>query len=199
MKQPHSKIPALLLTLIVGLITTPPAFGSATIVIQNIDGPNVGFNDPTPATPIGGNNGTTVGQQRLIAFQFAANIWGATLTSGPTITVRASWPSLECTADSAVLGAAGATSTFRNFSGAPFPNTVYSVALANALSNTDLNGSTAEIIAQFNNNIGKTGYLETLHWYYGLDSIEDPGWSRSGSGSAPRAWTRFRVPDLYQQ
>jgi hypothetical protein len=175
MKWFYSKIPAIFLTLIVALIAPPTAFATATIVIQNNDAPNVGFNDPTPAAPIGGNSGTTVGQQRLIAFQFAANIWGATLTSGPTITVRASWPSLECTADSAVLGAAGATSTFRNFPGAPFPDTLYSVALANARSNTDLNGSTAEIIAQFNNNIGKPGCLETLHWYYGLDSIEDPG------------------------
>jgi hypothetical protein len=34
-----------------------------------IDPPGVGFNDPTPATPVGGNIGTTIGQQRLIAFQ----------------------------------------------------------------------------------------------------------------------------------
>jgi hypothetical protein len=170
-----SKIPALMLTLIVGLIATPRAFGAATIVIQNNDAPNVGFNDPTPAAPVGGNGGTTVGQQRLNAFQFAASIWGATLTSGPTITVRASWPSLACTADTGTLGSAGATSTFRNFPGAPFPNTVYSVALANALSNTDLNGSTAEINAQFNNNLGKPGCLEASHWYYGLDANEDTG------------------------
>ena len=175
MKPLYSKTPTLLLTLIVCFMATQTASGAATIVIQNNDAPNVGFNDPTPAAPVGGNSGTTVGQQRLIAFQFAANIWGSTLTSGPTITVRASWPSLECTADSAVLGAAGAASTFRNFPGAPFANTLYSVALANALANKDLNGSTAEIIAQFNNNIGKTGCLENLHWYYGLDTIEDPG------------------------
>ena len=175
MKRLYSKIPALLLALIVGLIATPRAFASATIVIQNTDAPNVGFNDPTPATPVGGNNGTTVGQQRLIAFQFAANIWGAVLTSGPTITVRASWASLGCTATSGALGSAGATSTFRNFPGAPFPNTLYNVALANALSNTDLNGPTAEISARFNSEIGKPGCLEASHWYYGLDSTEDPG------------------------
>src|SRR5215813_1429810 len=119
MNRLHSKAPTLFLTLIVCLIAAPAAFASATIVIQNNDAPNVGFNDPTPATPIGGNSGTTVGQQRRIAFQFAADIWGATLTSGPTIRVQASWPSLECSADSAVLGAAGASSMFRNFPGAP--------------------------------------------------------------------------------
>jgi hypothetical protein len=52
------------------------AFGSATIVINNIDGPGEGFNDPTPAAPVGGNTGTTLGQQRLIAFTFAAKYLG---------------------------------------------------------------------------------------------------------------------------
>lgn len=52
---------------------------SATITIVNNDGPGEGFNDPTPVTPVGGNTGTTRGQQRLIAFQYAANLWSATL------------------------------------------------------------------------------------------------------------------------
>jgi len=172
MNRLYSKIPSLLLTLLVGLLATSAASGAATIVIQNADGPNTGFNDPTPATPVGGNNGTTVGQQRLIAFQFAASIWGATLNSGPTITIRASWPSLSCNETAGVLGAAGANSIIRNFPGAPFPNTLYSVALANALSNSDQNGSSAEILAQFNGNLGRPGCLETLHWYYGLDTVE---------------------------
>src|SRR5688572_32725352 len=77
------------------------AFGQATIVIQNNDAANVGFNDPTPVAPVGGNPGTTLGQQRLNAFQFAANIWGATLVSNSTITVRASWEALSCTETSA--------------------------------------------------------------------------------------------------
>ena len=40
---------------------------AATITIVNANEPGVGFNDPTPALPVGGNNGTTLGQQRLIA------------------------------------------------------------------------------------------------------------------------------------
>src|SRR5687767_15122322 len=108
MNHLYSRIPALMLTLIVGLMATSTAFATATIVIQNNDSPNVGFNDPTPATAVGGNSGTTVGQQRLNAFQFAANIWGATLTSGPTITIRASWSALSCSANSGTLGSAGA-------------------------------------------------------------------------------------------
>ncbi|MEO8650299.1 MAG: hypothetical protein ABI539_14130, partial [Acidobacteriota bacterium] len=49
---------------------------SATIVIQNNDGAGEGFNDPAPAFVVGegGNAGTTLGQQRLNVFAFAAAI-----------------------------------------------------------------------------------------------------------------------------
>src|SRR4051794_8777791 len=98
MSKLYFRFPALLLTLLVGLICSSPAFGNANIVIQNTDAANVGFNDQTPATPIGGNTGTTIGQQRLIAFQRAAAIWGATITSGPTIVIDASWSTTQsCT------------------------------------------------------------------------------------------------------
>ena len=45
-----------------------PARAAATIVIVNQNDPGVGFNDPTPVAPVGGNPGTTLGQQRLNAF-----------------------------------------------------------------------------------------------------------------------------------
>jgi hypothetical protein len=61
---------------LLALFVSAEALGQATIVIQNGDAPGVGFNDTTPAAPAGGNNGTTVGEQRLIAFQAAASIWG---------------------------------------------------------------------------------------------------------------------------
>jgi len=48
---------------------------AATITIVNADGAGEGFNDPTPAAPVGGNPGTTVGAQRLYVFQYAASIW----------------------------------------------------------------------------------------------------------------------------
>lgn len=49
---------------------------NATINIINNDGPNEGFNDPTPVLPEGGNPGTTLGQQRLNVFNYAAGIGG---------------------------------------------------------------------------------------------------------------------------
>jgi len=42
-----------------GLALSAPAY-AANIVLNNIDRPGVGFNDPTPAAPNGGNPGATV-------------------------------------------------------------------------------------------------------------------------------------------
>jgi len=146
------------------------AFGLATIVIQNGDPAGVGFNDTTPVAPVGNNPGTTLGQQRLNAFQFAANIWGATLNSSTPITVRATWEALTCTTNTAVLGSAGATNIARDFPGAPFAGTWYSVAETNALTGSDGNGATQEITARFNVNLGNPGCLDGIHFYLGLDN-----------------------------
>jgi len=44
------------------LAASLPAFANATVTIVNGNNPGVGFNDPAPAVPIGGNTGTTIGQ-----------------------------------------------------------------------------------------------------------------------------------------
>lgn len=54
---------------------------AATFIFVNRDDPGVGFNDPTPVDPVGGNPGTTRGEQRRIAFQRALDVWGALLPS----------------------------------------------------------------------------------------------------------------------
>jgi hypothetical protein len=152
------------------------AHAALRILIANANAPGVGFNDPTPATPIGGNTGTTVGQQRLIAFTYAANLWGATLTSNVPVVINAQFSALTCTATSATLGSAGATSVFRDFAGAPKAATWYSYALANKISGRYLGTSkAAQINANFNANLGTTGCLEGSSWYYGLDSNEGTG------------------------
>lgn len=155
------------------------ASADATIIIVNVDGANEGFNDPTPRAPIGGNAGTTVGQQRLIAFQRAADIWGATLDSSVPIRIRAAFNPLTCNATGAVLGSAGAIYAWSNFPGADYPDVWYHEALANKLAQEDLlppgdpadpyNG--ADLNAQFNSSIGTvSGCLTGRDWYYGLDA-----------------------------
>ena len=140
--------------------------GAATITIV----PGAGFSDPTPATSVGGNTGTTIGQQRLIAFQKGAEIWGNALESSVEILVDASFAPLFCNASSATLGSAGPISVVRDFSGALFSKTWYHVALANKLAGSDLVTGSSDISAQFNSDIdNNNGCLSGTNWYYGLD------------------------------
>lgn len=143
---------------------------AATIIINNINAAGVGFNDATPVTPVGGNTGTTLGQQRLIAFTYAANLWGATLTSSVPIYINAQFSALACTSTTATLGSAGATATVVNFPNAPQTNARYSFALANKLAGVELGSpGQAQINANFNVNLGKTGCLDGQPFYLGLD------------------------------
>lgn len=147
------------------------AQAAATIVINNLNIPGVGFNETTPAAPVGGNTGTTVGQQRLIAFAHAANIWGATLTSATPIVINAQFVPQACTATGATLGSAGATSVFSDFPGAAKAGTWYSYALANKLYGSEISDTPGpQINARFNSNLGKPGCLTGTSFYLGLDA-----------------------------
>lgn len=158
-------------------LAAAPAFGAAQIIIVNIDGANEGFNDPTPAAPVGGNPGTTLGEQRQIAFQYAADIWGSILDSDVPIRIQAAFNPLSCTPTSATLGSAAALQVFA------FGNTVFSelpltwhhVALANKLVGVDLvpgpGGTSADdLVALFNSDLDNPVCLGSIGWYYGLDN-----------------------------
>jgi len=152
------------------LLTPPLRSLAATITIVNLDGANEGFNDPTPATPVGDNPRTTIGQQRLFVFQTAASIWGALLPSDLEIRVGAHFDPQTCTSTSGVLGSAGPGSVHRDFVNAPFANTWYHQALANRLAGADLSGLN-DINATFNVSVGGVNCL-TAGWYYGIDGNE---------------------------
>jgi hypothetical protein len=179
-RRPLALLLAGLLSLAGLLATAAPVFANAQVVIVNINAPGEGFNDPSPRTPIGGNPGTTLGEQRLIAFQFAASIWGATLDSAVPISVQAEFLPLQCTAATAQIGAAGPLQMFANFPGAPRPDTWYVAALANRLAFTDLapgptNSAADDIMAVFNGRIGTDPTCLTgRDWYYGLDANHGP-------------------------
>jgi hypothetical protein len=158
---------------------------AANIILNNVDTAGVGFNDATPASPVGGNTGTTVGSQRLIAYQKALELWGKTLHSDATIVVRGSFARLDCTASGGVLAQAGALQIFSDFPNAPLPGHWYGVALANAIAGTDLTPGPLDIpgpgdlenddiIANFNGALGAADCLVGSTWYYGLDSSPGP-------------------------
>jgi hypothetical protein len=167
---------ALLRTLgIAALLATlaSAAFASATINIINTDGVGEGFNDPTPAAPVGGNPGTTIGQQRLNCFQHVAALWGAILTSAVPIQVQAAFNPLTCTATSAVLGSAGPITVNANNPSFEFQGYWYHQALGNKEAGVDLDaGSFNDINAQFNSNLGQPTCLAGSGWYYGFDHNE---------------------------
>jgi hypothetical protein len=158
--------------LLIAVVAFTPlqAFAGATLTIVNGDPAGVGFNDPTAVLPVGGNPGTTLGDQRLYAFQAAANKWGATLNSNVPIRILATWEALSCTSSAATLGSAGATEVFRDFVGAPVAARWYGKAEANKLFGADLDPTTADIRARFNVNLGKTGCLDGTFFYLGLDN-----------------------------
>ncbi len=146
------------------------ARATATIVINNVNAANVGFNDPaTPAADAGCQSGETLGQCRLRVFTKAANQWGQLLDSSVTITVDAKMDSLTCSGSSAVLGSAGPQSAFSNFANAPRSNTAYVVAEANSLAGLDLS-SDSDINATFNVAIDTGTCLNgTVGWWYDTD------------------------------
>lgn len=155
------------------------------IKIVNLDaGTKQGLDDPTPATPVGGNPGTTRGQQALIVFRFAADLWGSVLQSKVPVIDTATFEPLSCDATSGVLGSSGTNYIFAFNSPAPagaLPQVWYHAALADALGGSDaavelgLAADTPDIISQFNGKLGTTGCLETAGWYFGLDGKTLPG------------------------
>ena len=150
---------------------------AATISISSRDPAGVGFNDPTVVAPVGGNPGTTLGEQRFNVYRHVANIWEQAIQSPVTITVSAGWEALTCTATSATLGSAGAWNMWHDFPGGE-PGTWYPAALANKLAGMNLTDGipddgtgygNADIKTQFNVNLGKPGCLDNTPFYLGLD------------------------------
>jgi uncharacterized repeat protein (TIGR01451 family) len=175
-----------LLVLIGLLALTSTAWGSATILIAVGDGPDAGFNDPTPAAPVGGNTATTVGGQRLVVFQRAAEIWGQALDSAVPIHVLASFTNLSCVNGLATLGQALSPNIYASddptfTSGKPptvFPraHTWYVAAQSErfagvqVLSGTGTSPTDYEILASFNAALGTSACPGFNGWYYGLDT-----------------------------
>ena len=153
---------ALLAPLCLSLASATAVAGPAEFVIVNINAPGIGLNDPTPAAPVGGNPGTTLGEQRMNAVMKAAEIWSARLDSNVPIRIRTQFTALGA----GVLGSAGPISVSRDFPNAPLPGTWYHIALANKLAGVDLNPATDDINVNFSSN---------FNFYLGLDNNAPAG------------------------
>jgi hypothetical protein len=162
--------------LLLSLLATAPLLGAAaagavTLRVIPADEPGEGFNDPTPVAPVGGNPGTTLGEQRRIAVQFAADLWSATLEGPEEIRMRASFDPLPpCFPTGGTVAFAEPRKVYANFPGARLRDVWYPAALADRLAGTDLDPGEPEIVAQLNSELGTPGCLAGAHWYYGLDN-----------------------------
>ena len=152
------------------LATSTSSFAATRITVHNLDNASVGLNDPTPVDPIGGNSGKTLGSQRLIALQTAADIWAKLIDSSVEIVIEARFRSVTpCDATSGVLASAGPTHTVGDFPNAPKQGVWYPIALANRYAKEDLSPD-SDITAQFNLDVDNSTCLGTTSWYYGLDN-----------------------------
>jgi hypothetical protein len=141
-----------------------PAYAGRVIVDFYATAPGTGFLDPTPVAPVGGNPGTTLGEQRRNVFLHAAQIWTDTLQPEQDIYVAALFEPLAA----GVLGSAGAQYIHANFPGAEMQNTWYFDALADHLAQQDLSPTTYDIVARFSTN---------FEFYLGFDNQDPPGTS----------------------
>jgi hypothetical protein len=151
------------LTLASALIAAPAS--AQEIIVQFFAlAPNTGFADPTPAAPVGGNPGVTVGQQRIFVFLQAAAIWTEIIKPKQDIFVFARFEPLGPN----VLGAAGPQFIHANFPNAELLNTWHYDALADHHAGIDLSPPTFDIIARFS---------QDAPFYLGLDNNEAPNQS----------------------
>jgi hypothetical protein len=155
------------LTMLLGAAGVASAQGRILIFNNNL--PGVGFNDPTPAAPVGGNPGTTLGEQRVNVFLRAAEIWEQKLRPRVDVFVVAQFTPLGPN----VLGSAGAITIWRDFDGAELPNTWYTSSLANHLTGTDLAPcGTPLTLTCFDI---QANFATTFDFYMGFDNNEGPG------------------------
>jgi hypothetical protein len=177
--RPSATPLSILMVLALGLGHASPASAAANFVLNNVDGPGEGFNDPAApphANQKGNNPGNTLGQMRLNVLQAVASQWGATLNSSITITVNIQFDPLTCAAQSAQLGSASATATASGFAGSQ-ASTAYHIALAESISGGEINHPNAEMTATFNSALdtNNPACLGGGGFYYGLDGNAPAG------------------------
>jgi hypothetical protein len=152
------------------LATILSSLKAATFSFIYTDATGYGYNETDNATPVGGNNGTTLGQQRRNLLEHAANIWAPYLISDVTIVIEADFQNFGGTNTSATLAGATFYNVHANFTGAPLSDTWYVSALANSLSGFDRDPSSPDLYVTINEDVDSNpAVLGGDGFYYGYD------------------------------
>ncbi|MBK1835417.1 PA domain-containing protein [Roseibacillus ishigakijimensis] len=159
------------LFLVFVLFLIPGGVG-AQFSLQYLDGAGSGFFAGEAVTPVGGNEGTTLGEQRRLVLEEAVRIWEEYLELAGPVRIDARFSALGCsTVANAVVG-----SLLRDFPEAPEPATWYVAALVNHLAGEDRFPNQGEILITVNRNVaGSAACPFGPRFYYGLDSETPPG------------------------
>src|SRR5215472_7609934 len=147
----------------------------AQVVLVNINAPGVGLNDPTPVAPVGGNTGTTLGEQRRNVLARAASAWARHLKSFAPVRIEVAFGARTCTATAAVLASTGVLAADLNFKHSTLPDTWFPIAVANAVAKTDLDPTGDDMFVIFNINLGRPGCFTGSPFYLGLDHNKGTG------------------------
>jgi MYXO-CTERM domain-containing protein len=162
----------------VALLAVPMSAHARATIVTQLDG--AGFSDATPVAPVGGNKGTSLGEQRRLALEYALSQWEARLDSPVPIVLHMTFEDMGCGEASAVLGATSPTAAFGNLNmvgaaGAD-PSLIYVSALADSLAGYDMRPGEPDVDMHFNSAIDSTCKSVLGGFYYGFDGkSEDQG------------------------
>lgn len=137
---------------------------------------NTEWFDTTPAAPVGGNPGTTRGEQRRNAMLRAADSLAQQIASPIPLAIDACWDNLG-TGNSVTLAQAGPRAIIRDLPAMDRKYTWYAGPPAARLAGTTLcrasndDCSVAEIRATFNNQVDTNNALGTVSFYYGYNAL----------------------------
>lgn len=157
--------------------TSETAPGNLPITVlfdDTSDGCDVsGWNDATAKAPIGGNTGTTLGQQRRNAINEAARLLSAGYVSPVPVRIQACWKNLG-TGNSIALASASPQFELIGNRFLPRRYTWYTSGAAAKLGGGQAcqiaggSCSQTELFAQFNNQVDTPAALGNTSFYYGL-------------------------------
>lgn len=167
----HKQPLGLFVLIVLLLAVFQPALANVEFEVEYQDTASTGFLATTPVTPVGGNQGTTLGEQRRIALEHALGEFAERLSSSVPIHIQARFQNLGGSSSSAILASAGPEWFNYNFKNAPARNIAYPSALANKLSGMDLSDQSkgiADVNLTINADIDGAA-LGNSTYYYGLD------------------------------